>query len=114
MTKEALYIDESEVEEYKNNGYDIEFYRKSGYDGFKKIYIESRIIFNEDEEKAIEKIKIFKYIKGTIVPKQNKFLAIHHSLIFYKILYHILYFYILQLQIRLYKELLLSLIHAKN
>jgi len=56
MTKEALYIDESEVEEYKNNGYDIEFYRKSGYDGLQEIYIASRIIFNEAEKKAIERI----------------------------------------------------------
>ena len=54
MTKEALYIDESEVEEYKNNGWDIEFYRKSGYDGLQEIYIASRIIFNETEKKAIE------------------------------------------------------------
>ena len=56
MAKEALYIDESEVEEYKNNGWDIEFYKKTGYNGLQEVYIASRIIFNEAEKKAIERI----------------------------------------------------------
>ena len=56
MITKAIYIDKSKVEEYKNNGWDIEFYRKSGYDGLQEIYIASRIIFNEAEKKAIERI----------------------------------------------------------
>ena len=51
MTKEALYIDKSEVEEYKNNGWDIEFYRKSGYDGLQEIYIAGREI-NDGENQT--------------------------------------------------------------